>query len=216
MAQQQPGQGPSAIDQNDVNDWVGRLKEFVAKPAVITSPAPADHQPWNTAFFGCLDPIDLCCVTCCCPCITFGKTHHRLRKDPQLRGYSVVNVSCLGFWAAACFYVHCIPEMMQRHDIRSRYRLQGDGAMDFLKACCCACCDLIQQEKESRYHALNQTEMMVTAQPEKNDGMAYGAPPQQQPMQPQQNGDGLYQPTQAYQAPPTGEVAYNNPNPNPV
>jgi hypothetical protein len=39
------------------------------------------------------NPIDLCLVTYCCPCVTFGKTHHRLRKDPNLAGYEPINTS---------------------------------------------------------------------------------------------------------------------------
>jgi hypothetical protein len=39
--------------------------------------------------------------------------------------------------------------MLQRIDIRDRYSLQGDGVTDCLKVCCCGCCDLMQQEKES-------------------------------------------------------------------
>lgn len=32
-------------------------------------------------------------MTWCCPAITFGKTHHRLHHDPQLRDYSPINIS---------------------------------------------------------------------------------------------------------------------------
>lgn len=38
---------------------------------------------------------------------------------------------------------------MQRADIRQRYNLQGSCLIDLATACCCGCCDLIQQEKES-------------------------------------------------------------------
>lgn len=78
--------------QDDVADWVGRLKGAVAEPAVFTTPN-TDGQKWHVDFFNCFNPIDTCLITCCCPCVTFGKTHHRLRKDPNLAGYSPVNVS---------------------------------------------------------------------------------------------------------------------------
>ena len=29
----------------------------------------------------------------CCPCVTFGKIHHRAHKHPQLEGYSPLNAS---------------------------------------------------------------------------------------------------------------------------
>ena len=32
-------------------------------------------------------------ITCCVPCVTFGKTHHRSRKDADLEGYTPVNAT---------------------------------------------------------------------------------------------------------------------------
>jgi len=184
-------QNPAVDRNNDVNHWVGRLKGAVANPNELTQPTGPDHSAWHEGFFDCCTPVDTCLLTCCCPCITFGKTHHRLNKDAALKGYSPVNVSCLGWWVSACFGVPCIPQMLQRHDIRSRYHLQGEGVMDCLKAWCCACCDLVQQDKEATYHLLNNTPM-VTSQPEKAGGMSYGAPQEgaysQQPMPAQQGG----------------------------
>ncbi|KAF9625559.1 hypothetical protein IFM89_024332 [Coptis chinensis] len=29
--------------------------------------------PWSTGFCNCFDDISTCCLTCCCPCITFGR-----------------------------------------------------------------------------------------------------------------------------------------------
>jgi hypothetical protein len=74
--------------------------------------------------------------------------------------------------------VHCIPQVLQRHDIRDKYHLKGEGAMDCLKAWCCACCDLVQQDKEAAYHVLNNPAGVVSQQPEKQaETMAYGAQP---------------------------------------
>lgn len=41
-----------------------------------------------------------------------------------------------------------IPVAMQRSDIRHKYNLEGNCCTDILKACCCGCCDIIQQDKE--------------------------------------------------------------------
>jgi len=40
---------------------------------------------------------------------------------------------------------------MQRADIRRKYNLQGSCITDIAAACCCALCDLVQQEKESEH-----------------------------------------------------------------
>lgn len=37
---------------------------------------------------------------------------------------------------------------LQRADIRAKYNLQGSCLVDIATACCCGCCDLIQQDKE--------------------------------------------------------------------
>jgi hypothetical protein len=37
---------------------------------------------------------------------------------------------------------------MQRADIRTKYNLQGNCLTDIATACCCALCDLVQQDKE--------------------------------------------------------------------
>lgn len=95
----QPSTGP--INDQDVNEWKIRLNEVLAKPGeVVNSKSPESAQPWYESFFGCFSPIDLCCMTYCLPCVTFGKTHHRLRKDANLVGYEPINTSvCQPFHA---------------------------------------------------------------------------------------------------------------------
>ena len=69
--------------------------------------------------------------------------------------------------------------MLQRNEIRKRSQphLTGDTATDFLKAWCCGCCDLIQQEKEAEFLLGNESNQYVSEQPAAvNQGMAYGAP----------------------------------------
>lgn len=82
---------PKSEMEQDVGDWMNRINATAKDHSGITN--PTGSVPWSAAFFGCFDPIDTCAITCCCPCITFGKTHHRLRKDANLVGYNVVNAS---------------------------------------------------------------------------------------------------------------------------
>jgi hypothetical protein len=88
----QPASGP--VDNQDIEDWKARLNVVLAQPAdVINSKSPDGAGAWNADLFGCFDPIDLCLMTWCLPCVTFGKTHHRLRKNANLEGYEPVNTS---------------------------------------------------------------------------------------------------------------------------
>ncbi|KAJ9138401.1 PLAC8 family-domain-containing protein [Pleurostoma richardsiae] len=144
----QTSNGP--INDRDVEDWKNRVNAVLAKPGdVVNSRSPESAQSWTTSFFGCFDPIDLCLMTWCLPCVTFGKTHHRVRKDASMQGYEPINTSCLLFCGSSCCGLHWIPLSMQRADIRERYNLQGSCITDIALACCCGCCDLVQQEKES-------------------------------------------------------------------
>lgn len=92
MAQNAPAQKP-VIDQDDVQDWVKRFNEALADSTVITGDAAPDARPWHESLFGCFMPIDTCAITCCVPCITFGKTHHRTRKNGNMEGYNCLNTS---------------------------------------------------------------------------------------------------------------------------
>ncbi|RYO74287.1 hypothetical protein DL766_007016 [Monosporascus sp. MC13-8B] len=149
MAQQH---STSAIDNRDVEDWKNRFNEVLAKPGdVVNSRSPADAQPWYASFFGCFNPVDLCLMTWCLPCVTFGKTHHRLRENGNLDGYEPINTSCLLFCGSGCFGLHWIPMSMQRADVRKKYNLEGSCLLDIAASCCCGCCSLVQQDKEAAH-----------------------------------------------------------------
>lgn len=40
---------------------------------------------------------------------------------------------------------------MQRADVRKKFDLQGSCLSDAAINCCCACCSLVQQDKEADY-----------------------------------------------------------------
>lgn len=96
MASQQPEQpaqkGP--IDNDVIQEWSQRANDVLEKPAeVLNSKSPEDAAPWHAGLFECFTPIDLCLTTYFLPCVTFGKTHHRLRNNGSLEGYQPVNTS---------------------------------------------------------------------------------------------------------------------------
>ncbi len=83
-----------AVNDQDVAEWKDRINDVLARPSEhVNHKSPEDAQSWNESFFGCCSPIDLCLMTYCLPCVTFGKTHHRLRKDASLAGYEPINTS---------------------------------------------------------------------------------------------------------------------------
>ncbi|KFY70326.1 hypothetical protein V499_09262 [Pseudogymnoascus sp. VKM F-103] len=167
-SQPAPVAGPPA-GNDDVAHWTNRITAALNKPETITGPVPASHQPWHNRFLEFFQPIDLCLITCCCPCVTFGKTHHRLHHDANLKDYSPVNASCLGWWASGCCAATAVGIVLQRRTIMDRFGLTGDFPVNCLRGCFCGCCDLIQQEKEVEYRLLQQGG--VTEQPTANHEM---------------------------------------------
>ncbi|CAG1985159.1 unnamed protein product [Fusarium graminearum] len=168
------------IDHNDLEEWRSRFNDVLARPSEhVNSKSPETSQPWQNSFFGCFSPISICAITCCVPCVTFGKTHHRLQKNKNLEGYEPVNTSCLLFWASTCVGLHWIPLALQRASLREKHNLQGSCLVDLATACCCGCCDLIQQDKEAEYreaqsvatgegYKANEDETIVPSTPPKS------------------------------------------------
>lgn len=147
-----PGAAPGPIDNADVEDWKNRVNDFLAKPAeVINSKSPEGSQSWFAGLFDCFNPIDSCLMTCCLPCVTFGKTHHRMKKSANLDGYEPVNTSCLLLVGSACVGLSIVPLALQRAEVRAKYGLEGNCISDILLSCCCGCCSLIQQDKEAEH-----------------------------------------------------------------
>ncbi|UKZ65060.1 uncharacterized protein TrAtP1_006262 [Trichoderma atroviride] len=160
----------SPISDADVNHWKDHFNDVLSRPGEhINSKSPAGAGKWSTSLFDCFSPIDTCLITCWVPCLTFGKTHHRIHKSGTLEGYEPVNTSCLLFCVPG---LHCILASMQRQSIRGKYNLEGTCLEDMAKSYCCACCNLIQLDKESAHREalLNNVN---SEQYQKNEGMAY-------------------------------------------
>lgn len=135
------------IDQAEVNTWKGRFNKAL-QTKEWNQASPASARPWSNGFFSCFSPPDLCLTTCCVPCVTFGKTTHRLRHG-NMDTYEPVNTNCLLFSLSTCIGAHWILQAMQLADIRDKHNLQGNCITDLAKSFCCACCSIVQAEKES-------------------------------------------------------------------
>ncbi|KAH6867074.1 hypothetical protein BKA58DRAFT_442065 [Alternaria rosae] len=96
-------------------------------------------------------------VTFFCPCVTCGKTWHRLHYKGDMSGYEIVNVPCIayGYSFLCCTplahgFLVCVPFAWQTYRIRKLGDLGGTCVVDILKTWFCTCCSLIQNEKESK------------------------------------------------------------------
>ncbi|KAJ5997770.1 hypothetical protein N7522_009430 [Penicillium canescens] len=94
----------------------------------------------------------ICCLGLICPCILYGRTQHRLtmksrKEDPtNMLAYETCNGSCTGMGLlCGCQWLLAT---IQHTRTRKAYGIQGDIASDCVRATCCTCCTLIQDEKE--------------------------------------------------------------------
>ncbi|KAL2266004.1 hypothetical protein VTJ83DRAFT_5356 [Remersonia thermophila] len=143
---------PSPINPDDVAHWSAAFNEVLAKPSeTFKSKSPAGAQPWYNSFFNFFSPIETCFLSWCCPCVVFGRTHHRLHRNADLQGWEPVNASCLMMWASGCVCLHWLPVAMQRAEIRAKHNLQGDFLTDVALAFCCGCCSIVQADKEAEH-----------------------------------------------------------------
>ncbi|KAI7993392.1 Protein PLANT CADMIUM RESISTANCE 3 [Camellia lanceoleosa] len=113
-------------------------------PPIQAQPSTQQKGPWSTGLFGCFNDLPNCCITCCCPCFTFGQIAEIVDEGATSCGASgaiyALIASTTGY---ACCY-SCI----YRKKLRDQYMLQGSPSCDFLVHCCCELCALCQEYRE--------------------------------------------------------------------
>ncbi|KAL4939367.1 hypothetical protein BDV06DRAFT_225107 [Aspergillus oleicola] len=101
-------------------------------------------EDWINGFCAC-PSLGLCCESCFCPCLTFGRTHDRLEGDEDP---SDCNSACLylalGYLSG--FYPLCL--IIERRRIRKLYNIKGGICGDFWGSLCCVQNVLVQNENE--------------------------------------------------------------------
>ncbi|KAH8846535.1 hypothetical protein MCOR27_005897 [Pyricularia oryzae] len=182
--QRQGGKLQDLLQGPDAQQWQARFNTTMADVGgVVNSKAPESAEPFSENLFGCFGDIGLCLQGCLIPCVVFGKTHHRTRKNARMEGYQPVNTTCLLLCGLGCVGLSWIPMSMQRADIRRKYGLRGSCLGDIALACCCGCCAILQEERESAHREpLDDTHTTTVAgdktQYNSQPGMNYPTPPQ--------------------------------------
>ncbi|RAH77004.1 DUF614 domain protein [Aspergillus japonicus CBS 114.51] len=122
------------------------------RPGQILHPNQAiQGGSWKTSLCGCTN-IGSCFLGLFCPCISYGKTQHRLQTmsrgdDPtNMLAYNVCNGSC----TVMALFCGCqwLLAAIQHRRVRKAYKIEGDFISDCIRATCCTCCTLIQDEVE--------------------------------------------------------------------
>ncbi|PYH94679.1 PLAC8 family protein [Aspergillus ellipticus CBS 707.79] len=123
-------------------------------------------EQWRNSFWA-FPSCDLCCQSCFCPCIVFGRTYERNNGNFEAGS---CNVPCLGHAVACSLGLHAVCLCLERRNIRRQYNIEGGICGDFWGSLCCMGNVLMQAETES----ISRTTQPVTAQPYQTPGgMAY-------------------------------------------
>lgn len=168
VAQERPYALPIAPDANPLQS---PQSPYFPPPTTVAPQTPATlemrsyHQPgqiqhpnqrvkggaWSHGLGDCSN-IWTCCLGFTCPCILYGKTQYRLsmlsrKEDPtNMLGYETCNGSCtaMGLLCGCQWLLATI----QHTRVRKAYGIRGSIASDCVRASCCTCCTLVQDEAE--------------------------------------------------------------------
>ncbi|PIM99544.1 hypothetical protein CDL12_27962 [Handroanthus impetiginosus] len=100
--------------------------------------------PWSTGLFDCFSDFRNCCITCWCPCITFGQIAEIVDKGSSSCGqngalYTLIACVTVCPCCYSCFY---------RSKLRQQYLLHESPCGDCLVHCFCEGCALCQEYRE--------------------------------------------------------------------
>ncbi|KAI3844025.1 hypothetical protein MKW98_027218 [Papaver atlanticum] len=114
------------------------------KPIATGVLVHAPMVPWSTGLCGYFDNGSNCCLTCWCPCITFGQTSEIIDRGFSSCGtngalYELIGVFTGCFWIYSCMY---------RTKFRQLYNSEGSSCNDCLTHFCCTPCALCQEYRE--------------------------------------------------------------------
>ncbi|KAE8699015.1 Protein PLANT CADMIUM RESISTANCE 2 [Hibiscus syriacus] len=105
---------------------------------------PAGTVPWSTGLCDCGSDVSNCCITCWCPCITFGQIAEIVDQGSTSCGASGALYALIGvFTGCACIY-----SCFYRQRMRSQYMLEDRPCNDCCLHYCCESCALCQEYRE--------------------------------------------------------------------
>ncbi|KZV56682.1 hypothetical protein F511_40374 [Dorcoceras hygrometricum] len=141
-----------------------------ATPATILS-APRYPVPWSTGLCDCCDNINICCLTCWCPCITFGRIAEVVDRGStcmppclflQISFLSIILLLMTCGVSGALYSVvlcvsgcSCLYSCFYRSKLRGQYFLEESPCADCCVHVCCEMCALCQEYRHLQNEGLD-------------------------------------------------------------
>ncbi|KAF6991874.1 hypothetical protein CFC21_008923 [Triticum aestivum] len=120
---------------------------YQAAPATAAFAMQAAQAPlaaWSTGLCDCFDDCGNCCITCLCPCITFGQVAEIIDRGSTSCGASGA-LYALIMLLTGC---QCVYSCFYRAKMRAHYGLQESPCADCCIHWCCEPCALCQEYRE--------------------------------------------------------------------
>ncbi|CAN8312226.1 unnamed protein product [Cochlearia groenlandica] len=137
---------------------------------------PHAKVEWSTGFCDCCSNCENCCITCLCPCITFGKIAEIVDQGSTSCGMAG-GLYTLLYYLTGCA---CIYSCIYRGKMRAQYNIEGSACGDCLKHSFCELCALTQEYRELENRGFDMSLGWAgNAGRQQNKGVAMGAPASQ-------------------------------------
>ncbi|KAI4312847.1 hypothetical protein MLD38_037637 [Melastoma candidum] len=140
-----------------------KVEERHPRPDAVTCTGVPIVQPshgmgsWTTGLCGCFEDFTNCCITCWCPCVTFGQNAEIIDRG---------KISCVRAgmvcYSLGHFTFHAIYTCTYRSKLRGQYSIPGDQCADFCIHCWCPFCAFCQEHRELVNRGLDPSMGWVT------------------------------------------------------
>ncbi|GFP94593.1 protein plant cadmium resistance 2 [Phtheirospermum japonicum] len=120
-------------------------------PRAASNLGPRYPVPWSTGLCDCCDNVSICCLTCWCPCITFGRIAEIVDRGSTSCGVSGALYSMI-LCVSGC---SCLYSCFYRSKLRGQYFLEERPCTDCCVHLCCETCALCQEYRELQNQGLD-------------------------------------------------------------
>ncbi|XP_076952300.1 cell number regulator 10-like isoform X2 [Bidens hawaiensis] len=118
-------------------------------------PAPVDLEfdtqaQWSSGLSNCCSNVPLCCITCWCPCVTFGRIAEAV-DDGKTSCVTSATIYAFFTYATGCGWIY---SLTYRSKLRKQYMLGASAFQDCLAHFCCERCALCQEYRELQHRSV--------------------------------------------------------------
>ncbi|GLJ20859.1 hypothetical protein SUGI_0380430 [Cryptomeria japonica] len=126
---------------------------YASAPPAMQAPYPQypyQSSRWSTGLCDCGHDCSNCLLTCCCPCVTFGRVAEVIDQGRTTCCTHGIVYTLL--WAVG---VGCLYSCQYRKKLRAQYNLPEEPCGDCCVHSCCECFAVSQEYRELKQRGLN-------------------------------------------------------------